>query len=475
LTPSHDQRQEFPLPGGYPQPDDLPSLYDELDYQRACQLYIWATPAVGMEAISAGLASVGLSPESTDSVGIFEHFLHPHTVVATGNGQSIYAIANIDLSATGPAIVEVPGGLIGFIMSGWQQPLEDVGLLGPDQGKGGKFLLIPPGADLEVPDDVYPVRSDTFLVNCCMRGFLQDGKPDAAVAALRTMRIHRLADWDNAPAPDSRDLSGEAITMIAVGDAIDGIGYFELLARFIAREPAREQDKQFLALARSLGIAGDQPFAPDDRMRAILTRAARTGHAMVAAISYLDRDGTRLRWPGHSAWEEVVTTSGTGNYVEDDHVDLDGRAALYYQAAGASKRINLTTVGAGSKYAATFKDAAGAMLDGSRTYRLRVPPEVPAKNFWSVVAYDAETRSMIQTDTEITGRDSYQQTLEHNDDGSVDLYLGPTAPDQHADNWIPTRPGVGFFLYFRWYGPLEAYFDKTWILPDLEPLDTAAS
>ena len=458
------------LTGGYPPPETLPDLYDELDYQRACQLYIWGTPAVGMEALSDGLASVSLPPDSTGTIGIFEHFLHPRTLVATGNGQSIYAIANIDLSATGPVIVEVPGGLIGFIMSGWQQPLEDVGLLGPDKGQGGRFLLVPPGADVEVPDDVFVVRPDTFLVNCCMRGFLQDGKPDAAVAALRTMRIHPLADLVDPPPPQSRDLSGEPTTMVAVGDKIDGLGYFELLARFIAREPARDQDEQFLALARSLGIAPGQPFAPDERLRGILTRAARTGHAMVAAIAYVDRDGTRLRWPGQSAWEEVVTTSGIGDYMEDGYVDLDGRAALYYQAAGASKSINLTTVGAGSKYAAVYKDATGAMLDGSRTYRLRVPADVPAKNFWSVVAYDAETRSMIQTDVDITGRDSYQQTLTRNDDGSVDLYVGLTAPDEHADNWIPTKADVGFFLYFRWYGPLDAYFDKTWILPDLEPL-----
>jgi hypothetical protein len=472
MTVPTDRGDRTPLSGGYPKHEDVEPLYDELAYQRACQLYIWATPAVGMEAISDGLAAVGLPPDSVGSIGIFEHFLHPHTLVATGNGQSIYALTNVDLSTTGPVIVEVPGGLIGFFMSGWQQPLEDVGLLGPDKGQGGRFLLVPPGVDVEPPDGVFVVRSDTFLVNSCMRGFLQDGKPDAAVAALRTMRIYPLADRDDPPAASSRDLSGRPATMVAVGDAVDGVRYFELIARFIAREPAREQDKQFLALARSLGIGRDIPFAPDDRMRAILTRAARTGHAMVAAIAYVDHEGTRLRWPGHSSWEEVVTTSGIGDYVEDDYVDIDGRAALYYQAAGASKSINLTTVGAGSKYAAVYKDATGAMLDGSRSYRLRVPADVPAKNFWSVVAYDAETRSMIQSDSEITGRDSYQQTLERNDDGCVDLIFGPTAPDQHADNWIPTKPGVGFFLYFRWYGPLEAYFDKTWKLPDLEPIDS---
>jgi hypothetical protein len=457
------------LSGGYPTAGSLDRLYDELDYQRACQLYIWGTPAVGMEAISSGLAEAGLSTAALDRLGIFEHFLDANTLVATGNGQSIYAIGNIDLSATGPVVVEAPAGVIGFFMSGWQQPLEDVGLLGPDKGAGGPFLLIPPGFDGEVPGDVFAVPSDTFLINMCIRGFAVDGKPDAAVAALRAMRVYRLADRDTRPELTSVDLSGAKITMIPIGDRVDGLGYFELLARFIEREPAREQDKQFLALARSLGI-GNGPFAPDERMRDILTRAARTGHAMVAAIAYDDRDGARLRWPGTSSWEEVVKPVGDGSYAEDGYVDLDGRAALYYQAAGASKRINLTTVGAGSKYAGLFKDAKGDRLDGSRPYRLRVPADVPAKNFWSVVAYDAETRSMIQTPAGITGRDSYQHDLARNDDGSVELYFGPQAPAGHEANWIPTKPDTGFFLYFRWYGPLDAYFDKSWRLPDIEPI-----
>jgi hypothetical protein len=457
------------LAGGYPRAESLPALYDELDYQRACQLYIWATPAVGMEAISSGLAEAGLSTSSLDKLGIFEHFLDSKTIVATGNGQSIYAISNIDLRALGgPVVVETPPGVIGFFMSGWQQPLEDVGLLGPDQGAGGPFLLVPPGFDGDIPDGFFVVRSDTYLINACIRGFAVDGKPDAAVAALRGMRLYRLTERTAPPETTSVDLSGAPITMIPLGDAIDGLKYFELLAQFIEREPAREQDKQFLGLARTLGIAKDLPFEPDERMQAILTRAAHTGHAMVAAISYEDRDGTRLRWPQTSSWEEVITTRGTMDYVEPDYVDIDGRTALYYQAAGASKAINLTTVGAGSKYAGLFKDSNGDWLDGSLTYRLRVPADVPAKNFWSVVAYDAETRSMIQTDAAISGRDSYQQTLARNDDGSVDLYLGPEAPDGHGDNWIPTKHKVGFFLYFRWYGPLEPYFDKTWQLPDIE-------
>jgi hypothetical protein len=458
------------MQGGYPRHAALSAIYDELDYQRACQVYIWATPAVGMEAVSSGLAEAGLPPDSVDTVGIFENFLDAKTVVATGNGQSIYAIGNIDLSATGPVVIEAPAGVIGFIMSGWQQPVEDVGLLGPDKGEGGAFTLLPPGFTGDAPAGPFTLRPDTMLVNWCFRGFVQDGKPDAAVQSLKGMRVYPLGQE---PTPmNFVNLSGKQVAMIALNDTLDTLNYFKLVAKFIEREPTREQDKQFLGLARMLGITKGHEFAPDERMQRILARAARVGHAMVAAIAYEDRAGDRLRWPGESYWEEVVTTSGNMDYVEANFADIDGRAALYYQAAGASKSINLETIGAGSKYAALFKDASGAFLDGSRDYVLRVPAEVPAKNFWSVVAYDAVTRSMIDVDPPISGRDSYQETLTRNDDGSVDIYFGPTPPQGHEDNWVPTKPDVGFFLYFRWYGPLEHYYDKTWSLPDVEPLGT---
>ncbi|HEY7307604.1 MAG TPA: DUF1214 domain-containing protein, partial [Bryobacteraceae bacterium] len=150
-----------------------------------------------------------------------------------------------------------------------------------------------------------------------------------------------------------------------------------------------------------------------------------------------------------------------------NYVELDGRAALYYQAAGASKSILLDVVGAGSKYAGAFKDSKGDWLMGDNNYRLHVPANVPAKDFWSVTVYDAETRSMIDTDQNLSGRESYQK-LKTNADGSVDLYFGPTPPAGKESNWVKTIPSKGFFLYFRWYGPLQAYFDKSWKLPDVE-------
>jgi hypothetical protein len=457
---------DFALDGGYPRQESVSGLYDELDYQRAVQAYIWAIPAVGMEVFTEGLErELGLS---LTAVGVFENFLDATTVVATGNGETIYALGNIDLSQSGPVVVEVPPGVLGFTMSGWQQPLEDIGPIGPDQGKGGKYLLMPPGSDQEPPPDHFVVCSDTYLVNWILRGFVQAGKTGPAVAAIKTMRVYPLADAANPPPTQFLNISGRKATLVPVGANQSGLAYFEKVARFVEREPVREQDKQFLGMLAGLGIEKGKPFAPDERIKQILTRAAQTGHAITAAIAFDSRNPNKLRWPGTSRWEELLLTEHP-DFVNPDYVELDSRAGFYYQAFGAVKHILQKTVGVGSKYAATFKDREGDWLDGSRDYRLRIPPDPPVKDFWSVVVYDAQTRSMIATDQKVSSRNSYQE-LAANDDGSIDLYFGPNPPPSGEPNWVKTNPGVGFFLYFRWYGPLEPYFDKTWRLPDVEPL-----
>jgi hypothetical protein len=455
------------LVGGYVRPDDLPRLYDQLDFQRACQAYIWATPAVGVEAIRRGLEDeCGLS---LTNIGIFEHFLDAKTLVATGNGQSIYSLGAIDLSQTGPAVIEAPAGVQGFIMSLWQQPVEDIGPLGPDKNRGGPFLILPPGYEGEVPDGYFVCRSDTMLVVWLVRGFVRDGKPDSAVESIKGMRMYSLADRDSPPAMTFADLSGKRTELIPVGEQVNGLAYFATIARFVEREPVREQDRQFLGLLASLGIEKGKPFAPDERMQEIFRRAGRVGQAMTAAIAFDSRVQTKERWPG-SHWEEIFLT-GNVDFETPNVVELDARAALYYQAAGASKGALLDLVGAGSKYAGCFKDQAGQPLDGGKAYRLNVPANVPAKQFWSVTVYDAETRSMIDNAQGKSGRDSYQTSLQTNADSSVDLFFGPNEPAGKTDNWVQTNLGVGFFLYFRWYGPLETYFDRSWHLPDVERLD----
>jgi hypothetical protein len=126
------------------------------------------------------------------------------------------------------------------------------------------------------------------------------------------------------------------------------------------------------------------------------------------------------------------------------------------------------TPGVGQAYLGAYELAAdGSRFDGGKNYRLRVPPNAPAKQFWSVTLYDVNTRSFIVTPEGIPDRSSRMDLLK-NEDGSVDIYMGPKAPEGFEKNWIPTAPGRGWFTLFRLYAPTEAYFDKSWPLPDIK-------
>ena len=128
--------------------------------------------------------------------------------------------------------------------------------------------------------------------------------------------------------------------------------------------------------------------------------------------------------------------------------------------------MTLKIVGGGSQYALTARDADGEWLDGALNYTLRLEPDIPIVNFWSVMMYDAVTRSQIDTDQGTAGVDSYGDPIE-NADGSIDLYFGPESPQGFESNWIKTREDRGFFFLFRWYGPTDPYFDQSWQLNDV--------
>jgi hypothetical protein len=455
---------DLDLQNGYPDRDRLASIYDELDFQRAVQIYLWALPAVSLQIAYENVGA--MFGRGCTTVIIFEHFLDAKTVVPTGNGQSIYSVNFADLKETGPLVVETPPGVLGFAMDLWQYPLADIGVFGPDEGKGGAFLFLPPDYDGEIPNGYFVVPSDTYVVNVGLRGFVRDGKTDAAVEEIKGSRVYPLAQKNDPPPMHFADASGSPVVMLPLGDNLAGIDYFRILARIVEHEAVREKDRVMWGLAASLGIAKDKPFAPDARMESILTEAARVGCAMAAAQSFASRSDKKLTWPDRR-WEEIFQTDEV-TLENPNYLEIDAKTTIYYQAMGASKSALKSIVGAGSKYSAAFTDSQGDWLDGSRNYRLTVPPNPPVKDFWSVTVYDARTRSMIDNPQGKSGRDSYQESIHKNDDGSVDLYFGPKPPAGHEDNWVQTLPGVGFFVYFRWYGPLDAYFDQSWRLPDIE-------
>jgi hypothetical protein len=244
-----------------------------------------------------------------------------------------------------------------------------------------------------------------------------------------------------------------------------GFAYWEKLYRWVNEEPVQERDRIMMAMLRSLGIEKGKPFQPDARMKKLLTEATLVGEAMGKVNDYEKRDMPLAHYADGSEWEFALCldpSQETANYTQ-----LDERAAWFYEATGTSNGMVSKTPSVGSVYLVSYKDHDGNWLDGANTYRLHVPPNPPVTQFWSITLYDVSSRALIQNNTEITDRSS-RQDLTKNADGSVDLYLGPEAPVGFEKNWIPTLAGKAWFPYFRLYGPTEAHFDRTWILPNIE-------
>jgi hypothetical protein len=240
---------------------------------------------------------------------------------------------------------------------------------------------------------------------------------------------------------------------------------FEMLNEIIQYEPSELFDKEQLGRLASLGIEKGKPFSPDKRMTRILDQGAKQGVAMSRAIVYACRDPEILYWPDRH-WEKMFVRNT--EFLRNGYNDIDARTLWHYQAIVVSPNLISTTPGAGTAYLTSFRDKSGAYLDGARNYRLRVPANPPVKRFWAVTAYDPATRGLLDAGGNTNKSVGSLDNPQANADGSVDVYFSPKAPKGKEKNWVPTNPDKGFFLVFRFYGPLEGYIDKTWVLNDLE-------
>jgi hypothetical protein len=458
MTPSTAEDYEFKA--GYPTKETSTRLYDEMDYQRAVQAYIWATPlvnSVGMERAFRGAKADAASP----SMVVFDRPLSPKQVFMTGNDVSTYGNAIIDLGKTGPFVVVAPEGVLGGIVDFWQRAVVDIGV-GPT-AKGGRFLLLPPGSDAAVPPDYIAVPCRTARVWLLARGTPKAGEgKDALVKLLGSVGLYPLAH-QSAP-PPTRVIRVGGVPLDADWPKDDR--FFEYLSDGLSDAVVEPQDKLMYAMLVPLGLEPGKPFRPDDRQRRILARAAETGAAMVANMAFANRFEGRRYWLDRE-WEKI-TFATTPEFETPARIELDERTQGWYQLSMNARYLYTAkpTPGEGSWYASTFHDGSGAFLQGGNTYVLHLDAKPPAKAFWSVTIYDNRTRSMIDTDQQRAGRSSLSD-LKRNADGSLDLYFGPQAPAGFENNWIKTIPGQGFFAMFRLYGPEEPLFDGTWKLADL--------
>ncbi|MBN2631786.1 MAG: DUF1254 domain-containing protein [Rhodobacteraceae bacterium] len=446
---------DFRFDNGYPTEESATRLLDLQTLNRATEVYLTQMMAVNVLAYREGSRAFGATRPT--QVMIWENLLDAKTLMLTGNTETVYATSQLALGTDGPTVIEAPPLMLGFLLDGLQRYLADIGPLGADKGKGGKYLVLPPGFKGNVPDGYFAVQSPTNSVTFAVRGFQVDGKTDQAVNLMKQLRVYPLDKAAAPPAMEFMNASGKAIDQVFP----DNFRYFELLAMLVEEEPLDVFDPLARSMMRAIGIEKGQPFAPDERMKAILSEAARLGGAMARANCYASRAGKY--YPDRN-WEGVPAGMSY-TFEKDGAPQVDAANYVYYMAWGNSPALMEKNIGQGSQYLWTYRDAEGAYLDGAKKYRLRIPPNVPAKNFWSVVVYDALSRSLLDNGQPFPSLSSCTKP-DTNADGSVDIYFGPEAPEG-SRNWIRTVPGKGWFPFFRFYGPTEPYFDKTWQLEDI--------
>jgi hypothetical protein len=453
-TPFGKFQLEKGLPAGATESD---RLYDELDFQRACQAYIWALPIVSFAewqhehetVFGAKDGDLVVYTTYRDKLGIL-----------TANATTPYIVTFVNLAHTGPlVVVSPPGAIAGGMGDFWQRPLTDIGQTGPDQGKGGKYLVVGPGQETPKADGYYVVHSPTINVMAGFRAL--DVDPTKAKAIVSKIQIHPYRQRTNPSLTRLISAEGKSYSQVQPR----GLEYWERLHAILQEEPVEERDRMFMAMLAPLGIEKGKPFTPDARQKKILTEGAQVGQLMAINNSFSKRFKD-ARYRSDTNWVYVIEFDP--GQEEEFYSQLDQRAAYFYEAVTSSKGMVTRIPGIGQAYLGAYKDKTGQWFDGAKKYKLHVPADPPAKQFWSLTLYDTETRCLIDNSRGVADKSSRMPDLLKNADGSVDLYMSPEAPAGQEQNWIPTVPGKYWFAYFRLYAPLESYLSASWPLPDIE-------
>jgi len=477
MTPDKTQTRlgELEFFDGMPSANTVEKVYDNLDFMRGVEVFLNGIPATSVATLIKGMRDLGVT--DYNNVLIMDHLLDSTPLFLTGNTDTVYTTAAFDLGKEGPMIIEIPAKCgPGTLNDAYFRFVTDMGVPGPDKGEGGKYLILPPDykgelnppeggmeAEVEVAgkkEKVFVSKSTSYVNWLVLRGFLVDGKPDYSANMFRTgLKIYPLAKAENPPKMTFLSTKGLEFNTIHANN----YEFYEELNEIIQREPISVWDPELLGLFSAIGIQKGKEFKPDERMKKILAEAAAVGNATARAISFRSRlDGAYL-YEG-KGWYSIFV-GGDYKWLRDGGEggrNLDARTNYFYQATVNTPAMVLKMVGKGSQYAGNAVDKEGNYLDGGKNYKLTIPANVPAKDFWSVVVYDPQTRSELQTSQPFPSKNNKRDKLQVNKDGSVDLYFGPKPPKGKESNWTETVPGKAWFVLLRLYGPLDPWFDKTW-------------
>jgi hypothetical protein len=448
---------------GIPDQKTVETLYDQLDFSRGIEAFLTGMPATSVYALCDGFSQAGI--KLNHGIGITEHLMDAHSLFLTANTTTVYVFFCVDLKR-GPMAVQVPPRVLGPVDDGFFRWVADVGVTGPDKGKGGRYLFIPPGYTGRVPTKGYFVfkpRTNRLLI--FYRAFVERGDIAAAVGGVRAgARLYALSKASNPPATEFVDTSGKKFNTISANT----VRFYKELNAVVQNEPADFADPDTVGLFASIGIKKGKPFAPDARMKGILTDAVAVANGIARANLFASRDKRTKLYLDRQWFTPFV--GGSYRFLDGARRLLDARSMFFYYATGITPAMTESKPGTGSAYAITVRDSRGNYLDGGKAYTLTLPGPIPAKNFWALTVYDNQTRSLLETDQKLAGVDSNETGIKTNSDGSVTIWFGPKAPAGHGANWVQTMPNKGFNVALRLYGPLEPWFSKSWKPGDLYPM-----
>jgi len=435
--------------------------------QRATQAAIWAMPAVAL--VDFKKATRRDLKGDVNQVVYLRRPLDSKHGFLTANDVTAYGWGTIS-TAMGPIVIEVPAATdkvsyFGSILNAWQQPIVDIGPSGKDEGKGGKYLILTPDFEGDVPEGYIIVESDSTEHGFSFRPRLYNDATDADAAAYaQTIKIYHLSEAKSPPPTIYHDTTDTPYLGLPTYDHT----FFQDINDVIQNNPIRKQDKAMTGILLDLGIVKDEPFDPTETQMKAMNEGLKLAYAKMQSMFITEGQTLVSLWPGKTQWKMFNFTKGQPAlgfpYETEDVVLIDGRAAAYFYVTYLPKNL-----GGGTFYLTGIRDRDGELLTGQDTYKLNVPKDTPAKDFWSVIVYSMKTKGFVEGAPRVGLSSRNTDTMQANADGSYDVYFAPDAPVGKESNWIPT--GEDFFLLFRLYGPESRDFYKSWMLGDLEKVD----
>ncbi len=485
---------------GLPSKATLDKVYHHLDYTHALRAFSDTLQGVSIHAIRKGLKDVGVKD---NEVIVFSELMDAKSLFLTANADTIYVIGSFDLTK-GPMVIEVPPEVLGTVQDAWFRWVIDMGLPGPDRGLGGKYLIVPPGYEGTLPEGggFNVAHSKTNHGVWFVRAFIENGNDPKPVAD-RIRQLTKVYPYEagGVGTPIAEFLAGKAklgrITPPPPTVFHEGSGkvmntippndwsYYEMLNEVVQQEPATALDPELMGPIAAIGIVKGRPFAPDARMKKILTEAITVANASSRSLFMSPRDRSWYYYPdgnwqnmlfatGHEFETPIplITKEGVKPFPTTGYRQLDARRAFFYGVTGITPAMAMRLPGIGSTYLWTMVDAKGDYFDGAKTYKVTLPKDIPAQKFWSFTVYDTMTRSMIDTPQRYprAGSQSFPSpAAKPNADGTTTVYFAPQQPaGVDRGNWIQTMPGKGFIPCLRLYSPLESFFAKTWRPSEVE-------